>query len=142
MNHNREIGRLYDGKCYYDVEDGYWHHTSRAECGHKVPDELLPAFSAEMLNEAQKALDELERAAVVANQRLEALVQDMMKSGESVHDITEYIHLWRCLSLPRALIPDYTLGIQMETENRAILCTRNYALEMLKSSQSYGFKYI
>jgi len=142
MNHNEEIGRLYDGKCYYDVEYEYWSHASREECNHKLPDELLPPFSEEIVNGARAALDRLKRDAAVANQNLEALVQSMMKSGENVHDITEYVRLWRCLSLPREVIPNYTLGIRLEGENKAILCTRDYALETMKSSQGYGFKYI
>jgi len=127
-------GYLRVGKCTYDVEDSCWIHGSDRDCQHGRDFDGAPPCSREQLVAIQKELDELKQASEVATQEINKIVEDMLKTGDQVRDISQYAKYYRYLRLFH-----FRIGLGAG-EGRVILCTTEYLVSLIAKGLEYNFR--
>ena len=139
-------GRIFYGKCYYDVQDNDMVHKSG--CSHAFGEQIdVPHDEIIMV---KKELDEFTFECDRANKyllKIMNLVQVMKFSNLFQHileyvefiDISEYKRYWRLLELPCSFRNDFNLVLSLNNY-KVMLCTKKYTKKIIENDY-YVFKY-
>lgn len=137
-------GRVYLGKCYYDVQVNDVIHDSGPfsgnTCTHIFGEHV--DVSADQIVAATSELNKRLDDARLANKYLvTVMTSDPNLFNDGVCDITNYIKLWRFLEIPKYLRNDFNLYVS-EIENKALLCQCDKSKNLMLMKKGYACKYI